>query len=148
MRGEKHGFRKNGRRIFLSGGPDRGDRIEIAGENWGFGQQIFVSHSLESLVDIPGQVVAHCRDIRVGYATDSFFYLARLAIRLEHEDRLRAVMTASATRQKIARLAAGGHPRVLDLFSGCDGLSLGFHAAGIAAAIECDPDAAKPDGPY
>ena len=32
-----------------------------------------------------------------------------------------------AIRQKIARLAAGGAPRVLDLFSGCGGLSLGFH---------------------
>jgi DNA (cytosine-5)-methyltransferase 1 len=51
-------------------------------------------------------------------------------------------------RQKIARLSTGGRPRVLDLFSGCGGLSLGFHAAGfeIAAAIESDPDAARSHG--
>lgn len=51
-------------------------------------------------------------------------------------------------RQKIARIAAGGRPRVLDLFSGCGGLSLGFHSAGfkIAAAIENDADAASSHG--
>ena len=53
-----------------------------------------------------------------------------------------------AISQKIARLQAGGVPRVLDLFSGCGGLSLGFHSAGfeISAAIEFDPDAAKSHG--
>jgi DNA (cytosine-5)-methyltransferase 1 len=58
-------------------------------------------------------------------------------------------MTATrAMRQKIARLEAGGRPRVLDLFSGCGGLSLGFHAAGfeIRAAVESDPDAARSHG--
>ena len=52
-------------------------------------------------------------------------------------------------RQKIARLAAGGRPRVLDLFSGCGGLSLGFQAAGfeLAAAVEIDPEAAASDEP-
>jgi len=56
--------------------------------------------------------------------------------------------TPSAIRQKLARLRAGGKIRVLDLFSGCGGLSLGFHAAGceIAAAVECDPDAARSHG--
>lgn len=58
-------------------------------------------------------------------------------------------MTAARSiRQKIARLEAGGSPRVLDLFSGCGGLSLGFHAAGfeIRAAVESDPDAARSHG--
>ena len=50
--------------------------------------------------------------------------------------------------QKITRLAKGSSLRVLDLFSGCGGLSLGFHAAGcdITATIEFDPDAAKSHG--
>jgi DNA (cytosine-5)-methyltransferase 1 len=45
---------------------------------------------------------------------------------------------------KIARLAAGVSPRVLDIFAGCGGLSLGFRAAGyqIQAAMEIDPLAA------
>jgi DNA (cytosine-5)-methyltransferase 1 len=43
------------------------------------------------------------------------------------------------------RLRSGDAPRVLDLFSGCGGLSLGFLAAGysISAAVENDPDAAR-----
>ena len=51
-------------------------------------------------------------------------------------------------RQKIARIAAGGRPRVLDLFAGCGGLSLGFHAADfkIAASVEIDSDAAASHG--
>ena len=54
----------------------------------------------------------------------------------------------SQVRQKIARLAAGRRPRVLDLFAGCGGLSLGFKAAGfeLAAAVEWDPDAAASHG--
>lgn len=53
-----------------------------------------------------------------------------------------------AIAQKIARISVGGKPRVLDLFSGCGGLSLGFHANGFAidAAIEFDPDAARSHG--
>ncbi|QKC97161.1 DNA cytosine methyltransferase [Mesorhizobium sp. NZP2298] len=45
---------------------------------------------------------------------------------------------------RLERLRQGGRPRVLDLFSGCGGLSLGFHACGfeIAAAVELDRDAA------
>lgn len=49
---------------------------------------------------------------------------------------------------KIARLRSGAKPRVLDLFSGCGGLSLGFSAAGfqISASVEFDPDAAASHG--
>lgn len=56
--------------------------------------------------------------------------------------------TSRAIEQKRARLRAGARLRVLDLFSGCGGISLGFHAAGydITAAIEADPDAAKSHG--
>lgn len=51
-------------------------------------------------------------------------------------------------RQKIRRLEAGASPRVLDLFAGCGGFSLGFHACGfdISAAVEFDSDAAKSHG--
>jgi DNA (cytosine-5)-methyltransferase 1 len=58
-------------------------------------------------------------------------------------------MTApQAIRQKIARLGIGGRPRVLDLFAGCGGLSLGFQAVGfdIAGAVEFDPLAAASHG--
>ena len=50
--------------------------------------------------------------------------------------------------KKRERLRRGGAPRVLDLFSGCGGLSLGFQAAGclITAAVESDPDAARSHG--
>lgn len=53
-----------------------------------------------------------------------------------------------AVLSKIARLRHGGAPRVLDLFAGCGGLSLGFQAAGfeVAAAVEFDPDAAASHG--
>ena len=51
-------------------------------------------------------------------------------------------------KEKLSRLRNGGQLRVLDLFSGCGGLSLGFSAAGfeIAAAIENDPTAAASHG--
>lgn len=54
----------------------------------------------------------------------------------------------TAIRKKIARFRRGESLRVLDLFSGCGGLSLGFRAAGyeIAAAVEFDPDAARSHG--
>ncbi len=53
-----------------------------------------------------------------------------------------------AIQKKIARLRTGGAPRVLDLFAGCGGISLGFSAAGfsMAAAVEFDPEAAASHG--
>lgn len=49
---------------------------------------------------------------------------------------------------KLRRLADGHTPRVLDLFAGCGGLSLGFARAGfeIAGAVESDALAAKSHG--
>jgi DNA (cytosine-5)-methyltransferase 1 len=56
-------------------------------------------------------------------------------------------MHQTLLRKKLARLATG-KPRVLDLFSGCGGISLGFHSAGfeITAAVEFDPNAARSHG--
>jgi DNA (cytosine-5)-methyltransferase 1 len=50
--------------------------------------------------------------------------------------------------QKLNWMREGHKPRVLDLFSGCGGLSLGFEAAGcsISAAVEFDKDAARSHG--
>jgi DNA (cytosine-5)-methyltransferase 1 len=62
---------------------------------------------------------------------------------------LPAAAGASARRlAKLRRLRSGEAPRVVDLFAGCGGLSLGFRAAGyeIAAAVESDPLAAASHG--
>ena len=50
-----------------------------------------------------------------------------------------------AIQKKIDRLANGGNTRVLDLFAGCGGISLGFQKAGfeIVGAVEIDAHAAK-----
>jgi len=49
-----------------------------------------------------------------------------------------------ARAKKIHRLRTGTRPAVVDLFSGCGGLSLGFHRSGfeIVGSIEIDPLAA------
>lgn len=50
-----------------------------------------------------------------------------------------------AIKAKVERLRSGKPPRTLDLFAGCGGLSLGFHAAGfsVSAAVEFDPTASR-----
>ena len=49
------------------------------------------------------------------------------------------------TRARLSRVACGESPRVLDLFAGAGGLSLGFQRAGfnIGGAVEIDPLAAQ-----
>ena len=57
-------------------------------------------------------------------------------------------MNEAILRKKRKRLARGERPRILDLFSGCGGLSLGFHSAGfrIEAAVESNTDSARSHG--
>lgn len=49
-----------------------------------------------------------------------------------------------SVKAKLARIREGGPPKVLDLFSGCGGISLGFEKAGclIVGGVERDADAA------
>lgn len=53
-------------------------------------------------------------------------------------------MNRDSRNRKLRRLRSGAQPRVLDLFSGCGGISLGFHTAGfeIVSSVELDPLAA------
>ena len=54
-------------------------------------------------------------------------------------------MNSTVIKQKLQRLQNGGNPRVLDLFAGCGGISLGFHKAGfdIMGSLEIDEHAAR-----
>jgi DNA (cytosine-5)-methyltransferase 1 len=57
-------------------------------------------------------------------------------------------MKNEVMQRKVDRIASGAKPRVLDLFSGCGGISLGLQAAGfeISGAVEFDPHAAQSHG--
>lgn len=56
----------------------------------------------------------------------------------------RASANADPRQGKRQRIKQSGRPRVLDLFSGCGGFSLGFHRAGfdIASGVDIDGEAA------
>lgn len=57
-------------------------------------------------------------------------------------------MSKDVILRKLARLQTSEKPRVLDLFSGCGGISLGFESAGfeMRGSVEFDPDAARSHG--
>jgi len=54
-------------------------------------------------------------------------------------------MDSTLRKHKIERIRQGASPRVLDLFAGCGGLSLGFHSAGfeVVGALDIDEMAMK-----
>ncbi len=55
---------------------------------------------------------------------------------------------AALIKKKLERISKGKKPRTLDLFAGCGGISLGFHAAGFenVGVVELDKAAAKSHG--
>ena len=57
-------------------------------------------------------------------------------------------MTNPIIQKKLSKIRAGAKPKVLDLFSGCGGLSIGFSSAGfkITAAVESNEKAAASYG--
>ena len=61
---------------------------------------------------------------------------------------LRSLLAMNPWNEKALRIEGGEAPRVLDLFSGCGGFSLGFQRAGfeIVGGVEIDPDAAASHG--
>ncbi|HVD99969.1 MAG TPA: DNA cytosine methyltransferase [Cytophagaceae bacterium] len=64
---------------------------------------------------------------------------------INNNSALTSVRHDNLIKNKISRIRNGSKPRLLDLFSGCGGLSLGFHKADyeIIAAVELDPKAAN-----
>lgn len=85
--------------------------------------------------------LAYCAGLRTRYVPES-------AMWQKYEGSAAMVAATKAVETKIKRFREGGTLRVLDLFAGCGGLSLGFHAAGfeIRAAVEFDRDAARSHG--
>ncbi len=74
-----------------------------------------------------------------------FFEAITLLIVIKNIIKTEEINDEAFFSSKLKRVENGGKLRLLDLFSGCGGLSLGFHKADyeIIAAIELDPKAAK-----